>query len=65
MLQVCTRIDQVYLVNTDDRFDVEAFGADQKAIDELRLEVRVCGSAHNQHLVNISDQNMFAALAPA
>jgi hypothetical protein len=56
------RIDKIDLIDADDGLNPTTLGTDQITIDQLRLKVRICGSAHNQDLIDVGDQHMLTSL---
>jgi hypothetical protein len=61
----CLEVDEVNFANADDGEDTAFFGADEVAIDELGSEFRVSGGGDDEYLVDIGDEDVFAAVAAA
>src|SRR5438128_503083 len=54
-------IHQIGLVQTDDRCDPSLGGADQVAINQMRLDVRFDQRHDDDHLIDIGDDDVFPA----
>ena len=59
------RLDEVDLVDAQDRLDPHPLGFDQEAIDQVGLEIRLGGAGHDDELIDVGDQNLLPRFAAA
>ena len=59
------RLDEVDLVDADQRLDPDPLGFDQEAVDQVRLERRLGGAGHDQQLIDVGHQHVLPAFAGA
>jgi len=55
-------IDEIDLVDTDNRTDFRLLRRDEHPVDQIRLEIRLRRAGNDQNLVDIGNENMFAVL---
>ena len=59
------RLDEIDLVDADDRTNAALLGRDKQAIDEIRLQARFGGARDDHELIDVRNEHMLPAAAGA